>query len=89
MSDRYLTTQEVAAHYRVSVTTVLAWIRDKRLPAIDIGTSKRATYRIPESALNRAVQFVRAAKKVDADVEDIFASKPVINPFHRPKRKPQ
>lgn len=47
----YLTVAEVAAHYRVSQDTVRRWIREKRLPAEDIGRGKRPTYRIPSEAV--------------------------------------
>ena len=49
--DRYLTVREVALHFRVSCETVRKWIRDKKLPALDLGTGKQPTYRILESSL--------------------------------------
>lgn len=46
-----LTVKEVAEHYRVSQDTVRKWIRDKRIEHINVGTSKRASYRIPKDAV--------------------------------------
>lgn len=37
--------------YRVSRDTVLRWIKDKRIAALDISTGKRPTYRIPMGAV--------------------------------------
>ena len=46
-----LTVKEVAEHYRVSQDTVRKWIRDKRIEHINVGTGKRASYRIPKDAV--------------------------------------
>lgn len=54
---RYLTTIEVADHFRVSVSVVKRWIRENRLPGtIDIGTTKKPNYRIPEASLSRVIR---------------------------------
>ncbi len=36
-----LTAQEVAAWLRIDVSTVLKWVREKRLPAVRIGKAYR------------------------------------------------
>lgn len=48
----YLTVTEVADHYRVSVQTVLRWIKAGRIKAENIASGKRPVYRIPAATLN-------------------------------------
>ena len=54
----YLTTIEVADHFRVSVSVVERWIKENRLPGtIDIGTDRKPNYRLPEGSLSRVNRY--------------------------------
>lgn len=48
--EQWLTVADVAERLRVSQETVRRWIRDGRLPVLDLGGPK-VGYRIKESAL--------------------------------------
>ena len=54
--DKYLTTSEVARHFRVSAVTVYKWIEKRQLVAIRFG-GKRSNYRVSGTELER---FTRA-----------------------------
>ena len=54
MLKKLLTCQQVAERYGVKIETVWAWIRNNKLPAIQIGKQ----YRIEEDALE---QFEKAS----------------------------
>lgn len=54
--DKYLTTTEVAEHFRVSKLTVYKWIEARELTAMRFG-GKRSNYRISEKEVER---FTRA-----------------------------
>jgi excisionase family DNA binding protein len=53
----YMTSAEVAKHYRVSQDTVRRWVRDGRLPCVNIGTDRRPTYRIPTAAIKEVTRW--------------------------------
>lgn len=55
MTTQYLKPTEVAATFRVSVDTVYRWIKEKRIPAENMGTGRRATWRIPADAIHPQV----------------------------------
>lgn len=56
----FLTTQEVANHFRVKQVTVIRWIKSGVLEAINISHGTRPTYRIPDHALGAVVQTTNA-----------------------------
>jgi excisionase family DNA binding protein len=73
MSPRYLTTQEVADHFRVSVSRVIRWIKAGSLPgSIDVGTAKKPNYRIPESSLSGVVRNAESSPMMPEGVEKII-----------------
>lgn len=51
----YLTPAEVAERYRVTAGTVIRWINSGKIVADNIGTEKRATWRIPQDQLDNVV----------------------------------
>ena len=60
MSDEvvspYLTTAEVAAHFRVSVPTIRNWIKKGKIDAEDINEGYgRPNYRIPVEAIQQKI----------------------------------
>ncbi len=48
---RYLTTADIAGRLGVTERSVRRWIRDKQLPALDLG--RRVGYRVTEADLDR------------------------------------
>lgn len=69
----YLTTQEVADHFRVSVDRVLRWIKKGQLPgSIDVGTAKRPNYRIPEASLSCVVRNAEKNQGMPDGIEKII-----------------
>lgn len=62
--NNYCTVAQVAEHYCVSRDTVLRWIRDKRIAALNISTGKCPTYWIPMGAV--------VAKRTAKPVEEIM-----------------
>lgn len=53
--DEFMIVSEVAEHYRVSRQAVIRWIRDGRLPAINIGTPKKPEYRIYKRSIENVI----------------------------------
>ena len=51
ITDNWLTTKEVAERIKVTERTVRAMIGDGRLQAINVGTDRRARYRVTPQAL--------------------------------------
>jgi excisionase family DNA binding protein len=62
--DRYVTINEIAEHYTVSISTVRAWIRTNTIPYLQVGK----TFRFKLSEVDAALRDVRT-KKIDDDVE--------------------
>ena len=57
MSDAaVLTTAEAAARLRVSVYTVIRWIKQGKLRGVLVGGSRRAGWRIPASEVERLLR---------------------------------
>lgn len=63
MLERLYTCKEVAERYKVEVTTVQEWIRQKKLSAIRIGNR----YRIKESDL---LEFEKARVTTNTDEKE-------------------
>ncbi len=62
----YLSAQDVADHFNVSLDTVYRWIEMKALRGvINISQGKRPTYRIPESSLSSVIRTVNQSRKLD------------------------
>lgn len=61
--EKLYTCEEVAERYSVKAITVLEWIRQKKLPAINIGKG----YRVKESDL---LEFEQSNKTVNTDIEE-------------------
>lgn len=73
MNSRYLTTQEVADHFRVSASRVIRWVRSGSLPgSIDVGTPKRPNYRIPESSLSSVIRNAEDRPAMPEGVEKLI-----------------
>jgi excisionase family DNA binding protein len=69
----YLTTQEVADHFRVSVTKVIRWVKSGNLPgSIDVGTAKKPNYRIPESSLSSVIRNAEQNPAMPEGVEKLI-----------------
>ena len=69
----YLTTQEVADHFRVSVTKVIRWIKSGNLPgSIAGGTAKKPNYRIPESSLSSVIRNAEKNPLMPEGVEKLI-----------------
>lgn len=56
MEARYLTIEQVAVHYQVSVSTVRVWIRQKLVPALKVG----GMYRLKIAELDAAFKELAA-----------------------------
>lgn len=41
--EKFYSCEQIAERYNVKLTTVWAWIRDKRLPAVKVGKQYRVT----------------------------------------------
>lgn len=61
--ERLYTCEEVAERYGVKAITVLEWIRQQKLSAINLGKG----YRVTESDL---LEFERVNKTTNADIEE-------------------
>jgi DNA-binding transcriptional regulator LsrR (DeoR family) len=73
MTPHYLTTQEVADHFRISATQVIRWIKAGKFPgAINIGTPKKANYRIPANELQSVVCNAERNQKMPEGVESLI-----------------
>ena len=55
-NHQYLTTREVADHYRVSLNTVCQWIKSGAITAINVSQGKRPTYRILASSMSQPIR---------------------------------
>jgi len=55
-----LTVEQVAQELQVNVKTVYQWIRDKRLKATNIGTERKANWRIERRDLE---EFLAQGKR--------------------------
>lgn len=61
--ERYLTIEQVAAHYRVSVSTVRVWIRQNAVPFLKIG----GVYRLKPSEIDTVFkQYPKPLEQVEA-----------------------
>ena len=61
--EKLYTCEEVAERYSVKAITVLEWIRQKKLSAINIGKG----YRVKESDL---LEFEQSNKTTNTDIEE-------------------
>ena len=61
--EKLYTCEEVAERYSVKVATVWDWIREQKLPAIQIGRS----YRVKESDL---LEFEKSNETTNTDIEE-------------------
>jgi excisionase family DNA binding protein len=68
MEARYLTIEQVAVHYQVSVSTVRVWIRQKLVPALKVG----GMYRLKIAELDAAFKEL-AANAPPAEEQQITA----------------
>jgi excisionase family DNA binding protein len=55
-NEKWLRPAEVAEQFRVSEESVRRWVRDGELRAIRLGSSPRASMRVPASALDEFIQ---------------------------------
>lgn len=70
MEERYCTIEHVAGHYRVSISTVRAWIRQNIIPFIKIG----GVYRLKISEIDAAFkQQPKQPEDVSQAVQQITA----------------
>jgi excisionase family DNA binding protein len=78
--DPYLSVPDVAEQLGFSDQTILDWIRQKKLPAVQIGRR----YRIRQSDVNRVVEANRTT--APALGEDSFWDDPEAQDFQLPGR---
>jgi excisionase family DNA binding protein len=64
--DKYVTINDIAEHYTVSISTVRAWIRDSKIPYLRVGK----TFRFKLSEVDAALRDART-KKIDDAVEEL------------------
>ena len=59
----YLTPPEIDQLLNVSRMTTLKWIREKKLPAINVGNGKRAHYRVHRKDFEEFVEQLKTTAK--------------------------
>ena len=72
--EGYNTIEEVATHYRVSISTVRSWIRDKLIPFIKVG----GMYRFKMSEVDAAFLLRTKQQTVVPVVEQAAATPPTV-----------
>lgn len=56
MRKEYFSMEEIAELLGVHISTVRRWIREGRLPAINVCTSKRSRWRVSQAALDEFLE---------------------------------
>jgi excisionase family DNA binding protein len=83
VSDKLLTTEEVANRLNVSPNTVRYWIRNKSLDAVNIQpTKRRAVYRVKESTLKKIVEKDALLDAIAENETDAYENKATYNPYN-------
>lgn len=74
--DKYITIQNLADHYLVSVSTIRAWIRTKKIPA-DAYLKIGSTFRFKLSEVDASLRIAEAKRLAEKMAEqDALASNP-------------
>lgn len=70
MDSQYFTVKEFAALVKVSPLSIRRAIKEGRISAIRIGSSKNAEYRIPATQIDRLLVLTEQELKKDMEVEN-------------------
>ena len=76
MGPKYVTTEELAAHFAVSVQTVRGWVRSKKLPAgtyIKVGNTYRFDLQDIETTLRATASAPKQEKPELVPTQDLFS----------------
>jgi excisionase family DNA binding protein len=80
MEARYLTIEQVAVHYQVSVSTVRVWIRQKLVPALKVGGMYRLKIAELDAAFKELAANASPAKEQQITAVIAPAQAAVLNP---------